>query len=77
MVARLVRLGPLTSTSANRPGQQPSPGPERIAAVFADEVARGELLILDTFQPARSGHSNAYKVHGLVCGFFLLLHVHP
>jgi L-threonylcarbamoyladenylate synthase len=49
MVARLVSgLGrPLTSTSANRPGQQPSPGPERIALVFADEVARGELMILD------------------------------
>lgn len=49
MIARLVTgLGrPLTSTSANRPGQQPSPGAERIAAVFADEAARGELLILD------------------------------
>ena len=42
------RLGePLTSTSANRPGQPPAPGPERIADVFADELARGELLILD------------------------------
>lgn len=49
MVARLVHgLGrPLTSTSANRPGNPPSPGAERIAAVFAAEVARGELLILD------------------------------
>jgi len=49
LIARLVSgLGrPLTSTSANRPGQPPSPGAERIAAVFAPEVARGELLILD------------------------------
>lgn len=49
LVSLLVaRLGePLTSTSANRPGQPPAPGPERIADVFADELARGELLILD------------------------------
>jgi len=49
LVARLVTgLGrPLTSTSANRPGQSPSPGAERIASVFAAEVARGDLLILD------------------------------
>lgn len=49
LVARLVTgLGwPLTSTSANRPGQPPAPGAERIAAVFADEVGRGDLLILD------------------------------
>jgi L-threonylcarbamoyladenylate synthase len=48
-VARLVAgLGePLTSTSANRPGQQPAPGPERIAEVFAAEAAAGDLLILD------------------------------
>ena len=49
LVARLVAglARPLTSTSANRPGQPPSPGPEKIAAVFADEVERGELMILD------------------------------
>lgn len=49
LVARLVAgLGrPLTSTSANRPRQPPAPGPETIAAVFAEEVAAGELLILD------------------------------
>jgi L-threonylcarbamoyladenylate synthase len=38
---------PLTSTSANRPGDPPAPGADRIAEVFADEVARGELVILD------------------------------
>ena len=49
LVAQLVTgLGrPLTSTSANRPGQSPSPGAERIAAVFEEEARRGELLILD------------------------------
>ena len=49
MIAALVTgLGrPLTSTSANRPGQPPSPGPEKIAGVFEAEVERGELLILD------------------------------
>ncbi len=49
LIARLVTgLGrPLTSTSANRPGQPPSPGAERIATVFAEEVRRGELLVLD------------------------------
>lgn len=49
MVARLIELldQPLTSTSANRPGQSPAPGPERIAEMFADQVERGELLILD------------------------------
>jgi len=49
LVARLVAgLGrPLTSTSANRPRQPPAPGPETIASVFAEEMAAGELLILD------------------------------
>src|SRR5262245_17862024 len=49
LIAQLVNgLGhPLTSTSANRPGQSPSPGAEKIAAVFESEIQRGELLILD------------------------------
>ena len=38
---------PLTSTSANRPGDAPAPGADRIADVFRDEIARGELLLLD------------------------------
>ena len=48
-IARLVaatRL-PLTSTSANRPGEPAAPGPERIRAVFGTEIERGELLVLD------------------------------
>ncbi len=48
-IARLVTVTgqPLTSTSANRPGQQPAPGPDRIREVFGPEIARGELLVLD------------------------------
>lgn len=48
-IARLVAaLGyPLTSTSANRPGEPPAPGPDRIADAFQDEIARGTLLVLD------------------------------
>jgi L-threonylcarbamoyladenylate synthase len=45
LVAALGR--PLTSTSANRPGQLPAPGPERILQLFAAEVIAGELLVLD------------------------------
>jgi L-threonylcarbamoyladenylate synthase len=48
-IARLVTaLGrPLTSTSANRPGQPPAPGADRIADVFRPEIERGDLLVLD------------------------------
>jgi L-threonylcarbamoyladenylate synthase len=48
-IARLVAATgqPLTSTSANRPGSPPAPGADRIREVFADEVARGDLLVLD------------------------------
>jgi L-threonylcarbamoyladenylate synthase len=38
---------PLTSTSANRPGQPPAPGPDRIAEVFRAEIEKDELLVLD------------------------------
>lgn len=49
LVARLVAgLGyPLTSTSANLPGQPPAPGAEAIAGLFAGAIAAGELLVLD------------------------------
>jgi L-threonylcarbamoyladenylate synthase len=48
-IARLVAATrqPLTSTSANRPGDPPAPGPDRIREVFGPEIARGELLVLD------------------------------
>jgi len=48
-IARLVAaMGrPLTSTSANRPGEPAAPGPDRIAEVFGPEIDRGELLVLD------------------------------
>jgi L-threonylcarbamoyladenylate synthase len=49
LLARLVAglEEPLTSTSANRPGSPPAPGPERIVETFADQVADGSLLVLD------------------------------
>lgn len=48
-VAALIRgLGaPLTSTSANRPGTPPAPGPEQIAVLFREAVEDGTLLVLD------------------------------
>jgi L-threonylcarbamoyladenylate synthase len=48
-IANLVAaLGvPLTSTSANLPGQPPGPGADAIARDFAAAVASGQLLILD------------------------------
>lgn len=38
---------PITSTSANRPGSAPTPGAPGLAALFADAVASGALLVLD------------------------------
>ena len=44
----IVALGePLTSTSANRPGERPAPGADRIAEAFGPEIARGDLVVLD------------------------------
>jgi L-threonylcarbamoyladenylate synthase len=48
-VARLIELldQPLTSTSANLPGQAPAAGAEQIASLFPKPCASGELMILD------------------------------
>ena len=48
-IVRLVAaLGePLTSTSANRPGGPPAPGPDRLVELFGPEERNGELLVLD------------------------------
>jgi L-threonylcarbamoyladenylate synthase len=48
-IERLVaRSGqPLTSTSANRPGGPPAPGPDKLAQLFQAEVDSGLLLVLD------------------------------
>lgn len=48
-IAQLVAaLGvPLTSTSANLPGQPPGPGADAIARDFAPAVETGQLLVLD------------------------------
>jgi L-threonylcarbamoyladenylate synthase len=48
-IARLVTASgrPLTSTSANRPGGPPAPGPDRLVDLFQESVDSGELLVLD------------------------------
>ncbi len=48
-VARLITLldQPLTSTSANRPGQAPAAGAEQIISLFKDVYDAGDLLVLD------------------------------
>jgi L-threonylcarbamoyladenylate synthase len=48
-IARLVAAlaVPLTSTSANLPGQPPGPGATAIARDFAPAVQSGQLLVLD------------------------------
>lgn len=38
---------PITSTSANRPGNPPAPGAERLVDEFKKEVDAGQLLVLD------------------------------
>lgn len=38
---------PLTSTSANRPGGPPAPGPDKLVELFQGEVDAGHLLVLD------------------------------
>lgn len=48
-VSHLITLldQPLTSTSANRPGQAPAAGPEQIVSLFKDAYDAGDLLVLD------------------------------
>ncbi|HXE56890.1 MAG TPA: L-threonylcarbamoyladenylate synthase [Gemmatimonadales bacterium] len=48
-IARLLEAleVPLTSTSANRAGEPPAPGADRLVEIFAPAVERGELLVLD------------------------------
>jgi L-threonylcarbamoyladenylate synthase len=48
-IARLVAAleAPLTSTSANRPGQPPAPGVGRLIEFFQASVDANELLVLD------------------------------
>src|SRR4029077_9235656 len=54
-IAHLVAAmgGPLTSTSANLPGQPPGPGADAIARDFAGPVAEGRLAVLDGARSAR------------------------
>ena len=48
-VARLIEVldQPLTSTSANRPGQAPAAGAAQIVSLFQESYDRGELVVLD------------------------------
>jgi tRNA threonylcarbamoyl adenosine modification protein (Sua5/YciO/YrdC/YwlC family) len=48
-VRRLIRAhgGPLTSTSANRPGVPPAMSAREVLSQWTDAVARGELRVLD------------------------------
>lgn len=48
-VSRLIALleQPLTSTSANRPGQAPAAGAAQIVSLFKDAYESGDLLVLD------------------------------
>ncbi len=48
-VARLIELldQPLTSTSANRPGQAPAAGAEQLVILFQSAYDDGELMVLD------------------------------
>jgi tRNA A37 threonylcarbamoyladenosine synthetase subunit TsaC/SUA5/YrdC len=48
MAQLVAALGvPLTSTSANLPGQPPGPGADAIVRDFAPAVDAGQLLVLD------------------------------
>lgn len=48
-LGRLIRAidQPITSTSANRPGNAPAPGAPGLVALFPEAVASGDLLVLD------------------------------
>jgi L-threonylcarbamoyladenylate synthase len=48
-VAKLIELldQPLTSTSANRPGQAPAAGAEQLVILFQSAYDDGELMVLD------------------------------
>jgi L-threonylcarbamoyladenylate synthase len=48
-IERLVATSgqPLTSTSANRPGGPPAPGPDKLVQLFHDAAESGLLLVLD------------------------------
>jgi L-threonylcarbamoyladenylate synthase len=39
--------GPITSTSANRPGVPPATASDQIVAQWTDAIVRGKLLVLD------------------------------
>ena len=57
---------PITSTSANRPRQEPAEDGPGVEAIFAEEVARGALLVLDAGRLAASAPSTVIDCTGSV-----------
>lgn len=66
--SRIVALlgAPITSTSANRPRQEPAEDGPGVEAVFTDEVAAGTLLILDAGRLKASPPSTVVDCTGSV-----------
>lgn len=66
--ARLIATigSPLTSTSANRTGESAAHDAKDIAAQFAPDVARGELLVLDAGPLALSPPSTVVDCTGIL-----------
>jgi len=57
---------PITSTSANRPREEPAQDGPGVAAIFPDEVAAGTLLVLDAGRLAASPPSTVIDCTGTV-----------
>ena len=66
-IARLIAtLGsPITSTSANRPGEPAAMDPAEVAAIFAPAAAGGDLLLLDAGRLAASPPSTVVDCTGV------------
>jgi L-threonylcarbamoyladenylate synthase len=57
---------PITSTSANRPREEPAVDGPSVEAIFADDVARGTLLVLEAGRLAASAPSTVIDCTGSV-----------
>lgn len=66
--ARIVAVlgAPITSTSANRPRQEPAEDGPAVEAIFRDEVASGALLVLDAGRLLASAPSTVIDCTGAV-----------
>ena len=65
-IRRLIRAHgePITSTSANRPGVPPAMAAREILAQWPDEIARGEMLVLDAGRLTPSSPSTVVDCMG-------------